>query len=258
MILPQPIAHRAHDYAQLIRRWRAICKPANLRMTALHQAGDTTIHCVTTRAVFDNPARIYISAGIHGDEPAATEALITWVERRTGNLPPVELMLFPCLNPWGLINNSRVDALGRDLNRLFHRPAIPLIKAWRSAIAGRRFDLALTLHEDFDAQGVYVYEVGHKRPHWGRELLLAAAAGAMPVDPRRKIDISRPVAPGLIRRRVREGMFRDTGYPEAISLHLEYSDRTFTIETPSEFNLNERVEAQIRALDAAVELTLNR
>ena len=46
---------------------------------------------------------------------------------------------------------------GRDLNRQFRAPHPPLeVKAYLRALNGHRFDLALALHEDYDARGFYL------------------------------------------------------------------------------------------------------
>src|SRR3712207_8217480 len=45
------------------------------------------------------------------------------------DLRTLPLLIFPCLNPWGLVNNTRADAEGRDLNRLFHTHTAPIVNA---------------------------------------------------------------------------------------------------------------------------------
>jgi hypothetical protein len=113
-----------------------------------------------------------------------------------------------------------------------------------------RFALALQLHEDFDAQGIYIYEVQRARPFWG-EGLLDSVRPLIPVEGRRMVDGRRARA-GLIRRRMDLKHFGEIGYPEAIHLHLHHSERTFTIETPSEFALEQRVRAQVAIIDECV------
>jgi hypothetical protein len=198
---------------------------------------------------------IYISAGIHGDEPASTEALITWGEKNAMRLRRLPLLLLPCLNPWGLVRNIRSDHAGRDLNRLFHREDAPAIAAVRRCVHGRRFTLALQLHEDYDGQGFYLYEVQRTAPHWGEDLL-AAASAHIAIEPRARVD-GRLLRGGVMRRRVDCRRFARMGYPEAVWLHLHHSERTFTLESPSEFALEQRVRAQVAVIDAAVRRAVN-
>jgi hypothetical protein len=134
-----------------------------------------------------------------------------------------------------------MDAAGADLNRLFHRDDQPVISAVKKVVAPFQFHLALMLHEDYDAEGFYLYEVKRKLPFWG-EALLAAASRVIAIEPRAKID-GRTAAAGLIRRRFNRALFTKMGYPEAIWLHEFHAERSLTVETPSEFALEQRVRA---------------
>ena len=70
--------------------------------------------------------RIYISAGIHGDEPAAPLAALKLIQE---NRWPehAEIFLLPCLNPIGFASNKRENTGGIDLNRDYRKPnaAVP-------------------------------------------------------------------------------------------------------------------------------------
>jgi hypothetical protein len=239
--------HRCHDHAFLIRRWRAVAKAAGLVMRPLCEDAGYKIYGIRSRRL-PGQAQLYVSAGIHGDEPAGTEGLIEWAEKHIGQLAGLSCVIFPCLNPWGLVNNCRFDEAGRDLNRRFNRSRAAMPTAVRAALEGHRFSLALTMHEDFDAQGVYLYEVKGAAPHWGEDLLEVAGA-VIPIETRTTID----------GRRARRGIFRRTINPEvielspeAVYLHQHHADRTFTFETPSEFGLQERVAVQVALLDECV------
>lgn len=240
------MSHRAHDYRHLIERWRAVARQARVPLRRLLRADGYPIFLFRTPAL-PEAGGIYVSAGIHGDEPAATEGLIAWAEKHVRKLRDWPLFLLPCLNPWGLVGNVRMNAQGLDLNRLFHVQREPMVEAVRAAVAGRQFSAALMLHEDYDAQGVYLYEVQRVPPYWG-EALLGAATPHLPIDPRLRID-GRKVMNGLHRRRVDRKRFAAIGYPEAIWLHLEHAQRAFTFETPSEFALERRVAAHVAVLE---------
>jgi protein MpaA len=191
---------------------------------------------------------IYCSAGIHGDEPAGTEALIEWAEANPDCLRSGFFLIFPCLNPWGLVNNCRCDAKGRDLNRTYDAVRFPQTSAHRKAIGEHKFDLAITLHEDYDANGFYLYEIRGPQPYWGEDLL-AAAAQHLPLDSRKTID-GRAATHGLVRRRISTSMM--IGHPEAFLLHFHHSKRVFTLESPSEYFLDDRISAHIAVLKCAI------
>ena len=62
--------------------------------------------------------RIYISTGIHGDEPAGPLAALRLL--RENQWPAnVDLFLCPCLNPTGFALNRRGNEKGLDLNRQY-------------------------------------------------------------------------------------------------------------------------------------------
>ena len=122
---------------------------------------------------------------------------------------------------------------------------------WRRVLADRRLSLAICLHEDYDAQGCYVYELQRRADaHWGAALLAQAATQDLPVDPRREIDGMRAQKGVIQRHRVPTHL---PGLPEAIVLHQLGCEVSLTFETPSEFSLDHRVAAQARFIEAAMQ-----
>ena len=243
-----------HDYGRLISRWRRVARESGLVMRAFAEQSGLPVFFLKSKTPAGDGG-IYLSAGIHGDEPAATEGLVTWAEKKAARIGRIPLLVFPCLNPWGLVNNSRVDAGGRDLNRVFQHDEACAIRVLKQMIKNHRFDCAMMMHEDYDGQGVYVYELERAKPFWG-EALLDAARPFLPVEPRTRIDGRKAVA-GLVRRKINKVHFQRIGYPEAIYMHLHHAARTFTVETPSEFALEQRVNAQVAMIDTCVALACN-
>ena len=238
-----------HDYRHLIARWRNVARESGIPLRPLARAGKHGLFYFRSPALREEGG-IYISAAIHGDEPASSEALIAWAEKNVRSLAKLPLLLFPALNPWGLINNTRTDAGGLDINRLFHRDDHPIIAAVKRVVAPHQFALALMLHEDFDGEGFYVYEVKREQPFWG-EALLKVASRIIPIDTRKKID-GRTARVGLIRRRFQRAVFLKMGYPEAIWLHEFHARRSLTVESPSEFALAQRVRAHCAVIEECV------
>jgi protein MpaA len=247
--------HRVHDYLHLVRRWKQVCRSARLRYDVFAEAHGFELFCVRSPRWLghDQENGLYLSAGIHGDEPASSEALLLWAELHGPILKDLPLLLFPCLNPWGLIHNRRLDGDGRDLNRCFHLDEPAQIKRQKELIGRRHFSLALCLHEDYDAQGVYLYEVKQRGSQMGQELL-ASAGYYVPVDLRKTIE-GRRATQGVIVRRVDLKKFPLLS--EAAYLALAHTRRTFTLETPSEYDLAARVQAQIAVIQRAIELVSN-
>jgi murein peptide amidase A len=241
-------SHRVHDYIGLKKRWEALCRKSRLELKVFATVEGYDLIYAASPALRETGG-IYLSAGIHGDEPAGTEALYLWAQLYSQELRKLPLLLFPCLNPWGLVHNLRTDSEGRDLNRSFQLAELERIRAHREIIDNRWFKLALCLHEDYDAQGVYLYELHGNRSLLGPELL-SAAGFYVPIDSRRTIE-GRRAKEGLIGRR-KFPKFKEL--PEALYLAQTKSERIITLETPSEYDLGARVQAQIAAIQRAIEL----
>lgn len=241
---------RPHDYKFLIRRWRAIAAASSLTLKKYGEAGGYDLYFLRSKVVAADAPSIYLSAGIHGDEPGATEGLLTWAEKNTALLRKLNLLIFPCLNPWGLVCNSRLDNEGRDLNRSYHNQSIPQIAAQMGLFATDKFDFAAMLHEDYDAQGAYLYEIQKIKPYWG-ESLIEASAKVIPGDPRKSIE-GRGSKGGVIRRSINTVIMPE--WPEAFILFFHKVARVFTIETPSEFHIDDRVKSHVAMLTKAIAL----
>ena len=245
----QPLeAYHAHNYQRLVKRWRKIEKSRNLCMHLLAEAGGYPIYYLESRSPNPHCRWFYCSAGIHGDEAAGPEALIQWAETAKKIFQEVNVLLFPCLNPWGLVHNLRQDSHGNDLNRTYHDESVPQTAEHKRLITGREFDLALFLHEDYDARGVYIYEIPFKSPFIAHRFI-AASSQHIPPDPRGVIEGARARG-GLIQRKVSPRLMPLA--PEAFFLHFSLNSRSVTIETPSEFHIDQRVAAQVAILHQAV------
>jgi len=242
---------RSHDYQHLVRRWRKVARAAGLQMNVFAQVSGYEVFVLVSPQL--GPGGIYLSAGIHGDETAGTEGLLRWAESNHVILRRLPCVIFPCLNPWGLVNNSRMDANGRDLNRTFQHDHVPHIQALKAFIKPHRFSLALSLHEDYDGHGLYLYELERRTPFWGEDLV-EIARPLMAIEGRTMIDNRRASKAGLLRRKINAKKLQ--AIPEAVYLHLHHAERTFTFETPSEFALEDRVRVQVALIDECVRRTL--
>jgi murein peptide amidase A len=123
--------------------------------------------------------RIYLSGGIHGDEPAPPLALLALIERGVFDDRAV-WFLCPLLNPAGFTCRTRENAEGVDLNRDYKALRSLEIQAHARWLQRQpNFDLALCLHEDWEAQGLYVYELNPTgQPGFARAMLDAGAGPA--------------------------------------------------------------------------------
>jgi len=247
-------SQKSHDVRHLMARWKRVAKAAKLVVRKLGEDAGMPVYYLEPRSP-RGPAgqEIYLSTGVHGDEPGSVLGLLHWAEANIELLREIDIVLVPIFNPYGLVENTRRDSTGRDLNRSFHLTRHPLLGPWHSMLKGRRFRLALCLHEDYDAQGIYLYELSRHPGSLGQKLL-DAADKIIPAEPRRTIEGRLLTSPGLLLRRRPPNMPDE---PESITLHREHTDMSITFETPSNFSIYHRVRAHQAAIDTAVSWALS-
>ena len=193
---------------------------------------------------------VYISTGIHGDEPGGPVALTEMLE---ANAWPSDVSLFlcPCLNPTGFPKNSRENLAGADLNRDYRHFSTPEVKAhknWLDALPP--FDLAFCLHEDWEAEGFYLYELNPERKWAASQAMLDAVVAVCPIDHSELID----------GRSAKAGLLRPLASPDARPLwpeafYIVQNNKTrlsYTLEAPSDFPLPTRSLALRTGVDAAL------
>jgi hypothetical protein len=197
---------------------------------------------------------LYISTGIHGDEPAGPLALLQLLREGALDLR-YHWLLFPALNPGGLAVKTRENPAGVDVNRDYCNSQTPEARqhtAWlvREEMARRRYDMCICLHEDWETSGYYLYELnGTSQPLYGNAIL-AAVESVCGVD-RSPIIEGMEAKNGLITRPVDDLRSRPV-FPEAIYLVLKHTHRCLTLEAPSAQDLPRRVTAHATGVKAAI------
>ncbi|MBV9464396.1 MAG: M14 family metallocarboxypeptidase [Verrucomicrobiae bacterium] len=236
-------------YSELVARWKAASKA---RMGRLVKIGEASGYPLFAWELQGAGPTIYLSTGIHGDEPSGPVAVTQLLERPPPWFLRCSWLVFPCLNPWGYERNSRKNAKALDLNRQWRFRREPEIAAVRRVVGRRKFDLAFLMHEDYDARGFYLYElVKEGRP--GGEKILRAIRPHLPLHPLRRIEGRNVELVGLIRRGGNFNYHRRKRWPEAFYLVHGHTSHLYNAETPSSgFELAARVRAQRSALRAAV------
>lgn len=191
---------------------------------------------------------VYISAGIHGNEPAGPLALLDMINE--GLPTDVSWFICPALNPGGLKLGTRESPTGADLNRDYLSPKEPEIQAHVQWLDEQDdFDLALFLHEDWEANGFYIYELNPNHNKSFAADIIAAVDPVCPVERAKTIDNHR-ASGGIIHPA--GGDLKRVDWPEALYLFTHHNRLNCTFETPSAFPLHTRVEAHEAACRAAV------
>ena len=194
--------------------------------------------------------KLYLSSGVHGDEPAPPQALLDLLRRGVFD-DRAEWYLVPLLNPTGFLARTRENAEGIDLNRDYRQPRSTEILAHTRWLAKQpRFDVTFCLHEDYEAAGFYLYEVNtHELPSLA-DVMLAAAATHSPIEQATMIDGREASGPGLIRPSI-DPILREP-WPEALFLREHHTHLSYTLETASMQPPAQRVASTAAAIEAAL------
>ncbi len=193
--------------------------------------------------------RVYISTGIHGDEPAGPLAARQLLQENSWPAG-MDLWLCPCINPTGFTLNRRENDEGLDLNRQYlspHAEETVAHIAWLRRQPG--FDLCLCLHEDWESHGFYLYELNADQQPSLAEPVIARISEVCPIDQSEVIE-DRPAHNGIIRPSI-DPRTRPQ-WPEAFFLLTHKTRLSYTLEAPSDFPLPVRVAALVAGVSAAL------
>ena len=188
---------------------------------------------------------LLITSGVHGDEPAGVETVLGMLEAAA--FPrPANYLIWPCLNPYGFVHDQRENGDGHDLNRVLLNPVGTEMEVVARTLEGRRFDLCLDLHEDWEAEGFYMYE-GNASGQWLGPTVLDKVSQTGAIDTETdESDI--PLSPGLLQVDPAWG-----GRGLASFLLERHADHVMIFETPTSWPLAQRVTAQRMATDTVLE-----
>jgi protein MpaA len=191
--------------------------------------------------------RVYISSGIHGDEPAGPLAVLKLIQQ---NQWPEHLgvWLIPCLNPAGFLSNSRENEDGVDLNRDYRSLKTALVRAHVAWLNRQpRFDVTLLLHEDWESNGFYLYELNPTLVLSLAKAIIDQVKTVCPIDTSPLIE-DRAAENGIIS--ANPDLMKRLDWPEAFYLIHNKSPVSYTLEAPSDFPMATRVDALVAGAGA--------
>lgn len=233
------------------QRMAEAAQAAGFRVKAYGEAGGCPLLALTRRTPGPRP-KIYLSAGIHGDEPAPPMTLLALVDRGAFD-DRADWIICPLLNPAGFQRGTRENPEGIDLNRDYRQTRSAEVSAHIAWLQRQpSFDLHLCLHEDWEARGFYLYELNPlQKPSLAESIVAAVAATGFPIDPSSLID-GRPAQNGILRPDP-DPAKREL-WPESIYLRTHHSCLGYTMETPSGRPIEQRIAAMGTAVGAALAL----
>lgn len=241
------------DPAEFAAEIESAAGAQGFRVERFGQIADLPLLALTKRTPGPRP-RIYLSAGIHGDEPAPPLALLDLIRRGVLDTRAVWFVC-PLLNPVGFVRRTRENADGIDLNRDYKALRSLEIQAHARWLQQQpNFELTICVHEDWEATGYYVYELNPATRLSLARAMLEAVAPICPIETAAVID-GRTVDEPAIIRPIADPLLRET-WPESIYLRAHHTQLGYTIESPSGLPLAQRVAAHGAAIEAALGLVL--
>ncbi len=231
------------SYDQVVRRVEALASPGRTVETIGTVEGHPILRI---RAGRPRRLRVFLTAGVHGDEPAGVEAVLRFVEEDMEPwLGQVEFTAMPCVNPVGYVRGTRDNGAGVDINRSFEGSDVPEVQLVKKVLEGCRVDAFVDCHEDWEANGFYMYE-GLRQGSAVGPAVIAEVAERASIDPDSGED-SRPLSPGVYEISPSWGQVGLAPYV----LH-GHASRACIFETPTEWPLEKRAAVHRVALDAAL------
>ncbi len=234
------------NWQKWIKEWRTAAMAAGFEVEVIAEKGGYEILGCTKG---EGPC-VYLSSGIHGDEPAGPQALLRLLEEGFFS-NDYRWLIAPALNPVGLSLGIRENGEGIDLNRDYLSKETDEVRAhikWLQRQATP--EMFLSLHEDWESSGIYYYEINRGVKGASYEEMLAAAAPYFAPEPEMIIDDHEVTKAGWIYH-VDEPDIPE-GWPEAIYLAKQGCRLSLTLETPSSQELETRICCHIAMVKKAI------
>jgi hypothetical protein len=248
--MPAPPDPFRLDPADFAKRLTAAAPRAGFAPEQFGEIGSLPLLACTKRTPGPRP-RVYLSAGIHGDEPAPPLALLRLLEQGCFD-ERCTWFICPLLNPSGLARGTRQNAADIDLNRDYQDLRSAEVTAHVRWLQRQpNFDLIICAHEDWEATGFYLYELNPDRRPSLAGTMVAAARAHGPVEPAATIDDRAVDEPGIIRP-VANPLLREN-WPEAVYLRQHHGPFVYTIETSSRQPLEQRIATHCAVLRSAID-----
>ena len=233
------------DYTEITERLKHLEVPIEQFGTVCNYP----IYQIHLASSVDTSKHVLITGGMHGDEPAGVEAVLQFLERdNTTLLKNFSFLVIPCINPYGYVHNTRETLDGIDLNRAFETDDVAEVAIVKKALGQTQFSLAIDFHEDYDATGFYLYEGKRDEKYIGPRLATAAKAVG-PLDPDDPGEDAPDLAEGVYKVATSWGTQGLTPY----LLHF-HSEHVIISETPTVWQLEQRVALHLTILDTALDL----
>lgn len=247
-----PTRQQMIAWEDFLNNWRDAAEDAGFTVEALlNKEGLPILACSKKSKISPDQPTIYLSSGIHGDEPSGPQALLGLMKEGFFH-DRFHWLICPALNPTGLAANTRENAEGIDLNRDYHHCKTTEVCAHIKWLEQQKCpQLFLSLHEDWESTGFYYYEINTGGASPNHQDILSAATLFFPPEPALIIDDHEVTKPGWIFHPASPDI--PTGWPEAIYLSRLGCPLSLTFETPSSMILAKRIACHQAVVKKACE-----
>ncbi|MBU4501952.1 MAG: M14 family metallocarboxypeptidase [Nanoarchaeota archaeon] len=240
---------------------KKLCKPPLFKLKY-------PIYTVFAKSPNPNAYNIFLSAGVHGDEPGGLYSLLEFLEREVEKyLPDFNFTAFPCLNPSGFEQDKRENFDKVDINR--NMESITSVQENNLLIQfltdnPQRYLFSIDMHEDPTDKPVggcdisenpkkfYLYESSpNKESRRGHKLLRKLEKLNIPICKRKEI----------YREKNEDGLIwtpkvhnPDYAAEKSVQTYMQkYTTHSFTPETPTCWTLEDCIAAHLKMLSIALE-----
>ena len=187
--------------------------------------------------------RLCVFSGVHGNEPAAVEAVLRFAESLAKDrtlYPGLNLTIVPLVNPWGWARNLRRNSSNHDISRSFVTTPSAEGEIVKALLKEERCTVVADLHGDSTKQAFHVISFDNADLSVAKLITRDVAARGLPL---------RKGAPeGVFHRLDKDAI--NTARP-SLGLYARRNGvpQVYTIQSPREIEIETRVGIHLLALD---------
>jgi len=213
------------------------------------------VYKITFNPDSNNHERYLILCGVHGNEPAPVLAIGSFLQQINAtkvdiNSPCIDFIYI--LNPWGFTFNQRHNGIDIDINRDISTQMAQESKLLNNAINISDYDYVFDFHEG-NTSGYYLYYYSKKYHSIVSKIISMYKENRLPLE-NEYIDVILKTKHGVIYVPwyAKEYMKIKETLTTTLWSYNKGIDRSFTIETSKNRNIEERITIIIRILQEIV------
>lgn len=191
--------------------------------------------------------RVCFSAGIHGQEISGPLGILTFLKKYNSQKSDPGIVLLPLANPHGFFKETRKNHQGVDLNKkFFEKPQPKQIQKIISTLDYEKIDFFITLHEDDEKDGFYIYKYSSINGPFNKIIDFLSTKGKICDEDNIYSNKSNH---GIISNPIHDGSFSEWMYSRGVPLCI-------CIEIPDKIKLKERVSIVSELIEYIIRLKI--